>query len=230
MIPRAIIFDKDGTLFDFQATWGVWAGRVLHDLAKGDAGLIQRLAAAIDYDLDQQKILPHSIVVAGTPLEIAQVLAPILGQDPGLVLTTLNTHATDAPQVMTRGLPLALARMTAAGIRLGIMTNDAEHPARAHIESAGLTSWFDVIIGSDSGHGAKPAADPLLAIAACWGLQGHQIAMVGDSLHDLHAGRAADMQTIAVLTGLATRKDLAGHADCVLDSVSDIPDWLGLPD
>jgi phosphoglycolate phosphatase len=50
--------------------------------------------------------------------------------------------------------------------------------------------------------------------------------MVGDSLHDLHAGRAAGMRTVAVLTGMASHADLAPHADLVLPHIGHLPDWL----
>jgi phosphoglycolate phosphatase len=50
--------------------------------------------------------------------------------------------------------------------------------------------------------------------------------MIGDSLHDLHAARAAGMTAIAVLTGLAARDSLAPHADLVLDHIGALPDWL----
>ena len=50
--------------------------------------------------------------------------------------------------------------------------------------------------------------------------------MVGDSLHDLHAGRAAGMRTVAVLTGIATAPDLTPHADAVLPDISALPGWI----
>ena len=50
--------------------------------------------------------------------------------------------------------------------------------------------------------------------------------MVGDSAHDLIAGRAAGMQCVGVLTGTATRADLAPLADVVLPDIGHIPDWL----
>ena len=50
--------------------------------------------------------------------------------------------------------------------------------------------------------------------------------MIGDSLHDLHAARSAGMVAVGVLTGLASRADLAPAADIVLDSIADLPDWL----
>ena len=52
--------------------------------------------------------------------------------------------------------------------------------------------------------------------------------MVGDSTHDLIAGRAARMHTIGVLTGLAPRSELAPYADVILPDISHIPAHLGL--
>jgi phosphoglycolate phosphatase len=52
--------------------------------------------------------------------------------------------------------------------------------------------------------------------------------MVGDSAHDLTAGRAAGMGTIAVLTGLAKASDLEPFADLVLPDIGYLPNWLGL--
>ena len=47
---KAAIFDKDGTLFDFQATWGHWAGQVLRRLSRGDNDLRNALARDLNYD------------------------------------------------------------------------------------------------------------------------------------------------------------------------------------
>ena len=52
-----------------------------------------------------------------------------------------------------------------------------------------------------------------------------QVAMVGDSLHDLNAARAAGSVAVAVLSGPARRAVLAPHADVVLDSIADVPAW-----
>ena len=66
----------------------------------------------------------------------------------------------------------------------------------------------------------------LLAYAAAAGLAPGRIAMVGDSTHDLAAARAAGMAAVGVLTGPAGRDDLAPHADAVLRSVAELPNWL----
>ena len=45
-------------------------------------------------------------------------------------------------------------------------------------------------------------------------------ATIGDSVHDLDSGRAAGMRVVGVLTGIASREDLAPHADVVLPGLS----------
>jgi len=50
--------------------------------------------------------------------------------------------------------------------------------------------------------------------------------MVGDSLHDLHAGRAAGMQCVAVLTGVAEAAELGPAADIVLPDIGHLAAWL----
>ncbi|MBC7181003.1 MAG: HAD hydrolase-like protein, partial [Roseovarius sp.] len=53
-----------------------------------------------------------------------------------------------------------------------------------------------------------------------------RVVMVGDSTHDLMAGRAAGMQCVGVLTGTASRADLESLADIVLPDIGHIPAWL----
>ena len=56
---RAVIFDKDGTLFDFQDTWGVWTGSVLARIAGSDAAMFQSLAQALKYDVIAKKVIKN---------------------------------------------------------------------------------------------------------------------------------------------------------------------------
>ena len=109
------------------------------------------------------------------------------------------------------------------------MTNDTEAGARAHLASVGALELLDFVAGFDSGFGAKPAPGPLLAFVKAMGLSQDQAVMVGDSTHDLIAGRAAGMHTIGVLTGLAQGSELAPYADSILPDISHIPDYFGLP-
>ena len=226
---KALMFDKDGTLFDFYATWGVWARTVLLELAAGDAAVASRLGAAIGYDFAAGQFASGSVVIAGTPREIAAQLVPMLG---GITVDALvaemNQKAATAPQAEAVPLLPFLQDLKTRDLKLGVATNDSEVPAKAHLAKSGVLEIFDFVAGSDSGFGGKPAAGQLLGFCQSVGVEAQNCAMVGDSLHDLHAGAAAGFYRIAVLTGVATHSDLAPYADVVLDSIGDIPAHLDM--
>jgi phosphoglycolate phosphatase len=230
MMIDGLIFDKDGTLFDFRVSWGRWAATFLRRIASDEAHA-RRLGQAIGYDLDTGSFAPDSPVIAATAADIAAALLPEL---PGLTHRELTDRidASAGMAPMSEAVPLRplLDSLRGKGLRLGLATNDSEAPARQHLATHGITDCFDFIAGYDSGHGAKPGPGMCLAFAHQTGLEPARIAMVGDSRHDLEAGRAAGMRTIAVLTGIAKREELEPHADVVLADIGAIPAWLsGLP-
>lgn len=222
-----IIFDKDGTLFDFNATWGAFTRGLLEAEAAGDAALVEALAHELGYDLEAARFRPGSIVIAHTADEVAEVILPYLPPQPKSALVArMNARAADVPQVPAADLPGFLDALRGRGLTLGLATNDAEAPARRHLAVHGIEGRFDFIAGYDSGHGAKPGPGQLLAFCAATGLAPGRCTMVGDSTHDLVAARAAGMTAIAVLTGVAEAEELRPHADAVLASIADLPGWL----
>jgi phosphoglycolate phosphatase len=225
MALKGFLFDKDATLLDFDRTWGVWCAGYLKGLAAGDEALLLRLSERVGFDLVRQTFLPDSPVIAGTPEEGVDIILPLL---PGWERDALLAHANDsAGQAAVYPLvPLApLLDALKQGHKLGVATNDAEKSARQHIDAFGVADRFDAIIGSDSGFGGKPGPGMCLAFAEQTGLDPREVAMVGDSTHDLFAGRAAGMVCIGVASGYATAEQLAPHADVVLPDVSHLPAW-----
>jgi phosphoglycolate phosphatase len=62
------------------------------------------------------------------------------------------------------------------------------------------------------------------------GLAAREIAVVGDSPHDLDMARAAGAgKAIGVLTGVSAHDVLSLHADLVLESIADLEGVLELP-
>jgi phosphoglycolate phosphatase len=221
-----LLFDKDGTLFDFRSSWGRWAAGFLASLAR-DADHAVQLGRAIGFDASTLTFAPDSPVIAATAADIAAALAPHL---PGLTVEKLTAmiDETAGSAAMAQAVPLRplLSAFRARGLKLGVATNDSETPARQHLAAHDITDCFDFIAGYDSGHGAKPGPGMCLAFARGLGLDPARVAMVGDSRHDLEAGRAAGMRTIAVLTGVAGRAELEPHADVVLPDIGALPAWL----
>ena len=221
-----IVFDKDGTLFDFRASWGLWAKGFIAGLAR-DAAHAQALADAIGYLPETNGFAPDSPVIAATAVDIAAALLPhVTGYTQASLTAAIDEAAAGVP--MSEAVPLVplFHALRGRGLKLGVATNDSEVPARAHLQRHGLTDLVDFIAGWDSGHGAKPAPGMCLAFAASTGLNPAQVLMVGDSLHDLDAGRAAGMRPVAVLTGIARAGDLAPHAEVVLPDIGALPAWL----
>ncbi|MEM1130308.1 MAG: HAD family hydrolase [Pseudomonadota bacterium] len=223
----AILFDKDGTLFDFHATWASWAARFIDELACGDADRANRLANAVGFDFPARAFSEDSPLISATPGDIATLLLPHLpGASPSGVITHMNRVSAHAPQVPAAPLRPLMEDLRARGLRLGVVTNDAEKPARTHLETAGILDLMEGVFGCDSGFGAKPLPDMPLAFAEQCGLDPASVIMVGDSPSDLISARMSGMTALAVLTGLATRRQLAPIAEDVLDSIADLPEWL----
>ena len=228
-----ILFDKDGTLFDFQATWTRVIEATLDTLAP-DRETWNRLAQAGGYDQLGGRFLPGSPVVAGSTGQIAELWADIL-PDLGAaqierVLDDTGLRVLADPAALfptTADLPGLLASLRANGYRLGVATHDSERSARVQLSAVGAVTAFDFIAGYDSGHGLKPGPGMLLAFAAATGVAPGSVIMVGDSRHDLEVGRnAGAAMTVGVLTGPATHDDLAPYADHILPSIEHLPALL----
>ncbi|WP_397541280.1 HAD-IA family hydrolase [Roseovarius salis] len=223
----ALLFDKDGTLFDFHATWSVWAEDLIAALAEGCPARAASLAAAIGFDPGARRFLPTSPVIAGTNREAAECVARVI-RDRSIADLEEELARASAEAPLTPPVPLGplLDGLRGQGLVLGVVTNDSAFAAAAHLRAAGIAERFSFVAGFDSGHGAKPAPGALLAFARAEGLDPRRVAMVGDSTHDLIAGRAAGMIPLGVLTGPAGHDELSPHADAVLPDIGHVPAWL----
>ena len=226
---KGVLFDKDGTLFDFQKTWNAWSAQMIEHFSAGDMGRRKAIAYAVGFDLARQAFDLDSIVLAGTNRQVAECVSAVLPDqnvdevEGFLMQSSLTARVSEATPLVP-----FFQRLKGNDLKIGVMTNDTEAGARAHLDTVGALDLLDFVAGFDSGFGAKPAPGPLLAFAKAMGLSQDQVVMVGDSTHDLIAGRAAGMHTIGVLTGLAPRSELAPYADTILPDISHIPAYLGL--
>lgn len=224
---RAILFDKDGCLLDFDKTWGQWAKVLLAELSQGDVGLQARMADAVGFRLESESFDPASAVIAGTPGEGVELLLPHLPEwSFDELLEFANAKAAVAELQPVVPLAPLLATLRDMGLALGVATNDAEGTARKHMQAMGVADQFDLILGSDSGFGGKPEPGMQRAFLSHIGCDAADCIMVGDSLHDLHSGRAAGMVCVGVLTGPAPRSELEPDADVVLPDIGHLPDWI----
>lgn len=223
---RGILFDKDGTLLDYHATWMPLNRQAALMVAEGDAALAERLLVATGYDPASGRIVGDSLLASATNDEIAAAWAALLGLDPVATAARVTAHfeaCSGETAVPVAGLAETVAALKARGLALGVATNDSEESAYGSLEPFGVVEHFAYVVGFDSGHGGKPGPGMVQGFCAATGLEPAAVAVVGDSLHDLEMGRRAGAGLlIGVLTGTSAREHLAPHAHHVIDSIAEL--------
>ncbi|WP_027052585.1 HAD family hydrolase [Mesorhizobium erdmanii] len=228
---KGILFDKDGTLVDFNATWLGVADFMAMDAADGDRWKADRLLAAAGFDFANRRFKPDSIFASGTNLDVVELWFPRLSnEDQMLAVARFNEITSVQGSAMAVALPDivdTLGVLHKRSYRLGVATNDSTSGAEKTLVTLGVAQLFDAAYGYDAVANPKPAPDTIQAFCDLTGLKPSEIAMVGDNRHDLEMARAGGCGlAVGVLSGTGTRESLAEIADVILDSVADLPDFL----
>lgn len=230
---RGLLFDKDGTLIDFFATWLPAYCDAAERIAEA-AGMPEaadRILRVGGYDRARDALDPESVLAGGTNEELVALWAAELGErapaDIAMIVQSTFLDYSAGDIVATAELAPLFARLRSHGFRLGITTNDDTEAARFTAAHLGLAEMLDLVVGADAGHGGKPGPGMAQAFCAATGLAPHQVAIVGDSAADAGMARAAGLgAAIGVCTGAAPAATLRLHFDVVIDSVADLPGLL----
>ncbi len=225
---EAILFDKDGTLFDFYRTWGAITEEAALLAARGDSARAAEIMLKSGKDAVTGRYLPGSVIASGSNREIVALWAELLGRrDVDDLYTAVAAHLLKrqtevmAPVVDFNSF---FARLRDRGYRLGIATMDSEAAAHQAMDKFGVRHALDFICGFDTGHGTKPGGGMVDAFARLIELPPSAIAVVGDSPHDMHMARAGKAgRAIGVLTGVSSKDALLeAGAHVVLESIADL--------
>ncbi|MCO5146204.1 MAG: HAD family hydrolase [Aquamicrobium sp.] len=228
---RGILFDKDGTLIDFNATWFAAADAMALVAAAGERALADELLDVAGYDFSIRRFRPDSVLAAGTNADLMALWYPRHAEAERRALLDEFDRMTAsgglAEPVALPGCQVALSALHSAGYRLGVATNDSTGGAERTLLSLGVAQMFEAAYGYDAVANPKPAPDTIHAFCDLTGLKPAQLAMVGDNRHDLEMARAGGAGlAVAVLSGTGTLESLAPLADVVLDSIVDLPAYL----
>ncbi len=231
---RGLLFDKDGTLFDYFAMWQPAYRQAAESLAAaaGGDGLAARLLEIGGYDPATGRLDPASVLACGTVESIIELWRgePALSAVEDCaerVHRIFRDHATGAPRPVV-DLEALFRRLRRRGLSLGVATGDTTDNARRSLDAAGVGDLLDFIAGYDAGFGEKPDPGPVYAFCAHTGLECAEVAVVGDAVADLTMARAAGVgMVVGVLSGVSPRRSLQPLADHVLDSVAEIESLLG---
>lgn len=219
----AVLFDKDGTLLGYDASWGPVNRELASIAAKGDPVLADRLLSACGMDPVTGHVVPDSLLAAGNTAEIAAGLVAAGSPCDVVELTQrldrLFTEAADksVPVTDLKGF----ARLKARGYKLGIASSDNENSIRQTAIRFGFENDIDFVAGYDSGYGTKPQPGMVLGFCQAIGISPDRVAVVGDNNHDLHMAKNAGAGLrVAVLTGTGSRESLGADAHYCFDDIT----------
>jgi phosphoglycolate phosphatase len=226
-----VVFDKDGTLIDFDAMWSPWIIELCARLESATGRPIsERLFAELGFDAAAGRTIPGSPLAVLPMTILRDAVADVVvraGATEAAAARALE-KAWFVPDPVTTARPLAdlprlFAALHAAGRRIAVATSDDHAPTARTLAGLGLADLVDMLVGADDGVARKPAPDMVLRAAAALGVSASRTAVVGDSLADLEMGRAAGAgRVIGVLSGVSLRGDLEPFADVVVNSVADL--------
>lgn len=221
-----MLFDKDGTLLDFHATWGLALGEAIEASARSEEDAMQAFRL-LEFDVTERRVAMSSPFVAETSETVGRMLEAHL--DLRTFATRLQSGSTNRV-LAAPGADELLNALSAVGVPCAVVTNDDQHIAELQMKALGWSERFGTVIGADSGFGGKP--DPGPVRAACRLLNAPEAAswMIGDSLFDMLAGRSAGCRTLLVTNGEAVPDEATTIADLVVESLGELdPERLRLP-
>ena len=159
----------------------------------------------------------------GTPLNVQ---FSEWGHDPGTLNAMIATYREynlanhDRMVAVYPGIVAALESIRAAGLRTGLVTSKNRQGALRGLTLVKLEQMMDVLVCADEVTHPKPHPEPVEKAIALLGADPETTVYVGDSIHDMHSGRAAGVRTAAALWGPFSRSHLE-------DAIPDY--WLETP-
>jgi phosphoglycolate phosphatase len=218
---RMVMLDLDGTLIHTAPDLAESANRMLRDLG---------MAA-----YDEPTVA--SWIGNGVSRLVKRALTGSMDAEPTKELFERGyprflAHYADCVADQSRPFPGVVAgldALQAAGFQLACITNKAEAFTRPLLQQLDLAKYFELVLSGDSLPKRKPDPLPLLHACRHFGIEPRQGVLIGDSLNDVQAARAAGMPVVCVTYGYNRGRDVRElHPDVVVDAISEVPAYLRL--
>lgn len=144
------------------------------------------------------------------------------------IFLDLYADNTSKRSVLYPGVKEGLAFIKSAGFKVGCVTNKAAQFTLPLLKDLGIYDEFEIVVCGDTLAKKKPDPMPLLHSAEKLGVAPENATMLGDSISDVKAARAAGFQIICMSYGYNHGVDIRlAEPDAVIDSMAELPGLIG---
>jgi len=213
--PEMILIDVDGTLVDS-----------VPDLAYCVDAMMQKLGRPPRGEANVRNWVGN-----GVERLVRRALSGTLDGEPEEteferaypIFLELYAENTSLRSRLYPGVREGLEWLATSGYRLGCVTNKAARFTEPLLRDLGVRDFFSIVVSGDTLPKKKPDPAPLLHAADYFGCSPEQCLMIGDSVSDVHAARAAGFQIVCMSYGYNHGEDIRdSYPDMVIDSLTEI--------
>jgi len=212
--PTAIVWDLDGTLVDSAPDLASALNTVLD---KRGFFTLSNYEVRAMIGNGVPKLVERGFNAVGVRPDPAQ-----LDELVAMFVEEYKACATDNTRPYP-GVVEALQEIQSMNIPMGVCTNKPETFTRQILESLDLATYFSGVVGGDTTSTRKPDPQPVLACLRGLVAEPSSSLMIGDSVHDVHAARAAGVVIGVVPWGYRSAPVEELGADFVINDLSALP-------
>lgn len=223
-----ILFDKDGTLIEFDKSWekiGIrLVDKLLDTFPVHDKEVAHRQLGILD-----DKIVPDSVMGSGSLGEMIKSFDDVTGQDTSEWTRNTSQELVDSREPENHWIDCVYDTIVALrqdGYKIGIVTSDTNKGVTQFLEATQSKDLFDLVISTETHAEEKPSPKVLDPLFEAYDVKPEQVVIVGDTANDMKTAINAHLGlSIGVLTGIAKREELH-EADVIIESAKEVKQVL----
>lgn len=217
--PEMVLIDVDGTLVDSVPDLAYCVDEMLKALdmpVRGEARVRHWVGNGVE------RLVRRALIneLDGEPEEaLFEKAMPIFNE-----LYAVNTSVRSC---LYKGVKEAMDFLQSANVKIGCVTNKAAAFTLPILKDLGLADYFEIVICGDTLARKKPDPLPLIHAAEQLGVEPQKSLMLGDSMSDVKAARAAGFSIICMSYGYNHGVDIHdSNPDAVVDSMDEIKNLI----